>query len=154
MSGELIGNTPCGAPPSWSPTPVRVPKAKDCCFYPGWSLNMPRMKVSFPSGEHTAALPLPRPAEQAGPTFVSNFPERSGGASRLPLGSLTPHRSSPAPSRPRSARPCAASPVLPGQAPANTLRGAERGGDQQDPSEGLCWGAGLSKGGLVARVNP
>lgn len=32
--------------------------------------------------------------------------------------------------------------------------GAERGGDRQDPSEGLCWGAGLSKGGLVARVNP
>lgn len=145
-----------GPPPS-----VRVRKAKGRHFIPpvGAGSGACRGRGSRPclvSGRPRCLCPDRRPAQHAGPTFVSNLPERSGGASRLPLGSQTPHRSSLAPSRPRSAPAprCRASSCPGRRRQTRRSREAERGGSPAGPPGGVVLGSGAEQGEPTAAVNP
>lgn len=82
-----------------------------------------------------AALPSPRPA--AGPTFVSNLPERSGGASRCRLAARRRTEARWLPRGLAQARPCTAEPrpVRAGAGEGGGA-GAERAGSLAGPLAG------------------
>lgn len=91
-----------------------------------------------------AALPSPRPA--AGPTFVSNLPERSGGASRCRLAARRRTEALQLPRGLAQARPCAAEP-RPVRAGAGDAAGRGRaGGEPAGPLTGVVLGIRARRG--------